>query len=305
MSMANSLHWKDRYGQEDLESVCCLACGCDEPIHITTEFMLNIVRCRRCGLIYVSSRPRDSEKNYWALTRAEMEKKYGAIFEERKPHDRDGLYRSHLETLARYRPSGRFLDIGTHCGFFLRHTKGRGREAEGVEPSPVSSELAREKFGLKVRTGSLASAAFPADTFDVITLLDVIEHLHDPRALLSEVHRIINRDGVFLIKTPNGTYNYFKHLVFHRLLQRADYDCFDAHEHVAAYTVPTLKRLLTETGWRVIAAMPSAPVQTYGSSAIKVWGRNVLYAVSRAWQAIADHPGTFATDVLVLAQKAN
>ena len=295
--------WKEHYTPDDLETVACPVCGNTHIRRIATEFSLNIVQCQMCGLLYVNPRPRDSEKNYWAPTRADMEKKYGAIFEGRKAHDRDNLYRSHLDTLAGYRPNGKFLDVGTHCGFFLRHTRGRGWDAEGVEPSPVLGELAREKFGLKVKTGALESAAFPDESFDVITLLDVIEHLHDVRTMLKEIRRIIKPDGVFFIKTPNGTYNYFKHIVFHNLLRRHNYDCFDAREHVAAYTVPTLTRLLNETGWQVIASMPSAPVQTYGSHIVKVVGRNILYTLAQIQHAASGQPGPFATDIILLAKK--
>jgi 2-polyprenyl-3-methyl-5-hydroxy-6-metoxy-1,4-benzoquinol methylase len=297
--------WKENYAPEDLETVLCPVCGNGRNTRITTEFSLSVVKCQACGLLYVNPRPRDSEKNYWAPTRASMEKKYGAIFEGRKAHDRDSLYRSHLDILARYQPIGKFLDVGTHCGFFLRHTRGRGWDAEGIEPSPILGELAQEKFGLKVKTGSLESAAFPNEAFDVITLLDVIEHLHDVRAMLKEIRRIAKSNGVFFIKTPNGTYNYFKHLIFHNLLRRHDYDCFDAREHVAAYTVPTLTRLLNETGWQVIASMPSAPVQTYGSHAVKIVGRNILYTVARAQHALTGQPGPFATDIILLAKKSS
>ena len=89
------------------------------------------------------------------------------------------------------------LTVDSFCA-----TRGRGWDAEGVEPSPVLGELAREKFGLKVKTGALESAAFPDESFDVITLLDVIEHLHDVRTMLKEIRRIIKPDGVFFIKTP-------------------------------------------------------------------------------------------------------
>lgn len=295
--------WKEIYTPEDLETVPCPVCNTARNTHVTTEFSLSIVKCQKCGLLYVNPRPRDSEKNYWAPTRADMEKKYGAIFEGRKAHDRDTLYHSHLNTLAGYHSTGRFLDVGTHCGFFLRHTRGRSWDAEGVEPSPVLGELAREKFGLKMKTGALESAAFPDESFEVVTLLDVIEHLHNVRAMLKEIRRIIKPNGVFFIKTPNGTYNYFKHTVFHTLLRRYDYDCFDAREHVAAYTVPTLTRLLSEMGWEVIASMPSAPVQTYGSHSIKIMGRNILYTISQIQHTLSGQPGPFATDIILLAKK--
>jgi SAM-dependent methyltransferase len=167
----------------------------------------------------------------------------------------------------------------------------------------VLGELAREKFGLKVKTGALESAAFPDESFDAITLLDVIEHLHNVRTMLAEIRRIIKPNGVFFVKTPNGTYNHFKHIVFHTLLRRRDYDCFDAREHVAAYTISTLTRLLNETGWHVVTSMPSAPVQTYGSHPLKIAGRNTLYTIARIQHLLTGQPGPFATDIILLAKK--
>ena len=123
--MTSAWQWKDEYRADDLEVIPCPICNSSKTSPITIEFSLNIVRCTECRLIYVNPRPRHSEKNYWALSRSELEKKYGAIFEGRKAHDRDPLYVSHLDTIARYQPAGRFLDIGTHCGFFLRHTRNR------------------------------------------------------------------------------------------------------------------------------------------------------------------------------------
>jgi Zn ribbon nucleic-acid-binding protein len=258
------------YTPEDLEAVSCPVCDESKTKHLVTEFSINIVQCQNCGLLYTNPRPRNSEKNYWALSRAEMEKKYGAVFNGTKPHDRDTLYRSHLATIAHYKPQGRFLDVGTHCGFFLRHTQHHAWEAEGIEPSPISSE-----------------------------------HLHNVGEMLNEIQRILKPGGVFFIKTPNGTYNHFKHLVFHQLLRKPHYDCFDAHEHVAAYTVATLTRLLNKLGWQVITAMPSAPVQTYGSHPIKIIGRNVLYSFAQIQHALTKQPGPFATDIIVLATKSS
>jgi 2-polyprenyl-3-methyl-5-hydroxy-6-metoxy-1,4-benzoquinol methylase len=91
--------------------------------------------------------------------------------------------------------------------------------------------LAREKFGLNVTTGYLDEARFPTRFFDVVTMLDVIEHVTDPLNLLCEVHRILKNDGILLIKTPNGEYNFLKYRIFVKALRMCRLDAFDIREY--------------------------------------------------------------------------
>lgn len=297
------MNWKTTYSPHELETVACLLCGETNASPVAEELSLTIVACQQCQLIYVKTRLPESEKNYWNVSREQVVAKYARIFSGAIPHDRDGLYRSHLRAIARYKPAGRFLDVGTHCGFFLRHTIGTLWEAEGVEPSAVLGQLARDMFGLRVQIRSLHDAHIASNTFDVVTLLDVIEHVQRPNELVDEIYRITQPDGIFFVKTPNGTYNRFKHFVFHTLLNRKDCDCFDAREHVAAYTGKTLGKLLSSHGWVIVEIQPSAPVQTYGSGMAKKAARNLLYAISLIWNRLFGGAGPVATDLIAIARK--
>ena len=97
----------------------------------------------------------------------------------------------------------RLLDIGCSSGALLRRAQREGFIVEGVEPAPQAAACAKDA-GLKVFQGYLQDARYPASRFDVITLMEVIEHLSDPNALLKEVWRVLKPNGVLVVGTGNG-----------------------------------------------------------------------------------------------------
>jgi SAM-dependent methyltransferase len=107
------------------------------------------------------------------------------------------LIRSESETGVR------LLDIGCSSGALLRSAMTHGFDAEGVEPAAQAAEFAKST-GLRVFHGYLEEARFPASSFDAVTLMEVIEHLPDPHALLREVWRILKPNGVLVVGTGNG-----------------------------------------------------------------------------------------------------
>ncbi len=97
----------------------------------------------------------------------------------------------------------RLLDIGCSSGALLQSAMTHGFDAEGVEPAAQAAEFAKST-GLKVFHGYLEEARFPASSFDAVTLMEVIEHLPDPSALLREVWRVLKPNGVLVVGTGNG-----------------------------------------------------------------------------------------------------
>ena len=98
---------------------------------------------------------------------------------------------------------GRLLDIGCSSGALLESARRQGFDVEGVEPAAQAAEYARST-GLTVFQGYLQDACYTAASFDVVTLMEVIEHLADPSALLKEVWRVLKPNGVFVVGTGNG-----------------------------------------------------------------------------------------------------
>ena len=113
-------------------------------------------------------------------------------------------FEKYLDLLAQAgTPSGRLLDVGAATGFFLDLARKRGFEPVGIELAEAAVEKARRK-GLNVICGTLEQLPDPPESFDAITMLDVLEHLSAPQQDLARVHQLLRRDGLLVINTPDA-----------------------------------------------------------------------------------------------------
>lgn len=94
----------------------------------------------------------------------------------------------------------KILDVGCGTGANLEMLKQFG-ESEGVDISDDALEFCRKK-GLKVHKGLAEKLPFADESFDIVTALDVVEHLDDDIAGLKEMNRVLKKDGQTLIFVP-------------------------------------------------------------------------------------------------------
>lgn len=194
------------------EITSCLLCGCETntSLYITRDRLYGVpgefrlVRCARCNLVYLSPRP----------TLADIGQYYPAGYDPFIPQRLDDMplplrwsvrygLRKRCRLVCRFRRRGRLLDVGCATGQFLAEMVAfPGWEVMGVEPSVSAAEFA-QAYGFPVHQGDLSSAHYPQGSFDVVTLWDVFEHLHDPLAVLVEARRILKPDGVLILRTPS------------------------------------------------------------------------------------------------------
>lgn len=256
------------YRSADVVEWSCPLCGSPEEERITTERkVLGIVRCTTCDLIRVSPRLRSPEMIYQGDPNIYREE-FRFIVEEQQPHHRDRNYRHDLDLIARYKPAGRFLDIGSGAGMFLRLAKNRSWTLQGVEPSAQTAKLARQWWGLDILTGFVEQLNLAEASYDIVTMTDVFEHVVNPRELLATVRRILKPNGIAFIKVPNGRFNLLKFHIRSRM-SGVERDNFDSYEHVCHYTHKTLSRMLDACGFRVRNLSVGMPVQ------LPVWHEHV------------------------------
>jgi SAM-dependent methyltransferase len=106
-----------------------------------------------------------------------------------------------LEAFAR---GGRVLDIGAGDGAFLHTLARTGRwQIDGTEISAQAVELASLQYHVALRQGALDDFQLPAQSYDVVTLWHVLEHVPDVHATLSETARLLTPGGIAVIAVPN------------------------------------------------------------------------------------------------------
>jgi len=104
---------------------------------------------------------------------------------------------------------GAVLDVGCGYGKFLASLR-KARLKVGLEISAVALKRGKELYHLEnLACGSATDLPFKKSTFNYVTLIEVIEHLHDPQKLLEEARRVLKPSGYLLIKTPNYPFKRF------------------------------------------------------------------------------------------------
>jgi SAM-dependent methyltransferase len=179
----------------------CLICGDDSPKRFLAKVNLifateyDLVECSHCGVICFNPLP----------TEPELETFYSGSYYDFEKSREEGKGMAFARRLLRWKPSGRFLDVGCATGFFINGIRRHSHwEVYGTEFGESAVRFAREKLGLNVVRGNLKDAAFPDAFFDYVHVNNVLEHVLDPVSLLRECRRILKPDGVFFLSVPNG-----------------------------------------------------------------------------------------------------
>lgn len=160
---------------------------------------------------------------------------------------------------------GKLLDVGCGGGRFLNRIKKRGWQVEGIDFDEQATKKVTTRYGITTHVGDLSQCALPANSFDVITMSQTIEHLYDPNATLRESLRILKPGGLLVMTTPNVN-----------SLSATEFGAFwrgwEAPRHLQLFSVESLQQLTQNAGFEVIEA------RTYSA------GSAVVYRVSRTNQ---------------------
>lgn len=117
---------------------------------------------------------------------------------------------SYFDTFVPQWKGLRVLDVGCGGGFTTEFLAKRGARVAGVDRAVRIVEVAREharEQGLTIdyRQGVAESLPFTNETFDVVTCVDVLEHVADLKRTIDEISRVLKPDGLFLFDTINRT----------------------------------------------------------------------------------------------------
>jgi SAM-dependent methyltransferase len=232
-------------------AVRCNLCGADDAEVVFPKGraqLHQIVRCRRCGLMYANPQEHVDCEDFAA-------REPGAAYDPALPGHRQ-YYEKQLTQLpdnlralrvlnGLFPRRGDLLEIGCFAGIFLNRIRSDGWRVKGLDPDRPVANYARATYGLEIIEGVLPSPALADASFDAVVLLHVIEHFSDPSANVREIRRLLRPGGVFVVETPR-----FNSLLF-KLLGRRERSIQNCNGHIYFFTEHTLSALLERQGFKV------------------------------------------------------
>ena len=205
-----------------------------------------VVQCNRCGLCFTNPRP----------SATSMAQFYNAEYLPHQIRNRPRSKRSPFGLLSqgqrqrgrqlnlRWHGRGRLLDFGCGTGSFLERMHQHGWNVTGLDISAFAVNQIRSGLRLPVLLGSLPHPELAPESFDVITIWQSLEHVHDPQAVLRQAYELLVAGGKLFVSVPN-----IDSLPF-RWFGPAWYG-LDLPRHLTHFTPVTLQVMVKRAGFRV------------------------------------------------------
>lgn len=204
------------------------------------------MKCLNCGLVFLEPNQEDLKEFY--------EKEYRKLYSPTlgRPLAAKELFDVYLpfqeERVDKIRPflnkESRVLDIGSSTGHFLFSIKKYVKECIGVELNQEHAQFANDQLGIKTFGQPLEETNLAKGHFDLISCLQVLEHIAQPLPFLKTLSQYLKPDGILYLEVPN---------LNDSLLAVFDIPCFRdfyfREPHLFYYSKNTLALLLKKSGF--------------------------------------------------------
>ena len=149
------------------------------------------------------------------------------------------IVRSVILKNCKKRNNLKILDAGCGVGATLKSISDLGN-CFGIDSHDKAVNYCREKGIKNVRLGDITDLSFDDNSFDVILVLDVLEHIKDDEAAIKEMGRVLREDGLLIIFVP----------ALKILWSKTD----ELSHHFRRYTLKELKNKINKYGFKNVRA---------------------------------------------------
>ncbi len=234
-----------------MEHVSCDLCGGTNLTEIDrvpdrypgAHEMFSLVRCSQCSLVFVNPRP----------AKAEIGKYYGNEYPSFKParglflRIKKYLMKREVREIAQHfnKKEISIFEVGMGSGEDLALLRDYGGfTVAGMDVNPAAVHAAQQQFNLESHSGELEELKMPSDSYDVVRAKYVASHVHSPKLLFREIHRIVKPQGIVMLWIPN--FNSWARKLF-----GSYWEGQDPPRHLFDFTPETIGRYLIETGFEL------------------------------------------------------
>jgi len=242
----------------------CPICDSENNQHVKTErcefpedahpevtafhnMWIHLLECDDCGFAFTQELPsaptffhhRYDNKNFDPKHEVESNRKH-AIFDE--------IF-SLLEQEGK--TSGEHLDVGSFAGKLLKYASDRGFHSRGIEVNPKLAHYTKEILDIDVFCGKIQEVELPKNEFDAITIIDVLEHLEDPKEIISKLGSSLKKDGVLMVKVPHYNMQFLKQDIVNSL-GVSQTGIFQSFGHINHFNQKSMKRVAKLCGLKLV-----------------------------------------------------
>lgn len=258
------------------KAIHCDLCGATAHSITYDLRKYRILRCQTCGLIHRYPMPNDDELyEMYNVERHVSEEELDAYYQDFRKETYRKIFKQ-LEPIAQLPRGSVVFDVGAGKGWSHSIAQECGYRSLGMDLSIQDTIVANQI----APTFQARAEEIPlkAETVDVLLMIDVLEHVRDPRLVLQSVKRILKPGAYLVLRVPNvdGILTRsmdLAHQVSGRYFKRPGYILYSVHLY--GFSIDTLTRYLQETGFEICVFYDEDKLNL-SKLKHKAWGKNPL-----------------------------
>ncbi len=210
--------------------------------------LFSLKQCTSCQFVFTEPKPdKDTiskyylSENYISHTGANK-----SFFDKIYLRVRDLTLKWKRRIIGRNSTGKTLLDIGCGTGEFIKEMNAHGWDITGVEPSALARTAAEKNAGIKIKE---SYSELENNTYDVISLWHVLEHLHDLHEALKKFQSLLKKSGTIFIAVPNFQSFDAQHY-------NSYWAGYDVPRHLWHFGKENMKMLLENNGFKLVKILP-------------------------------------------------
>lgn len=220
--------------------------------YFLTQEEFEILECEDCKLLFTSPCPSPDKigcyyKSEDYLSHNEEKKGlFAKIYNKIKKINIKNKF--NITVNGQQSTASNLLDIGCGVGDFLLYAKENGCNVTGIEPSEDARKIAEKKLNCKISSPEELQN-IPDNSFDVITMWHVLEHVADLRTEIEHLQRILKKDGKLVLALPN-------YKSYDAEYYKDKWAAYDVPRHLTHFSRTSIKNIFKETKLQLIDIKP-------------------------------------------------
>jgi dolichol-phosphate mannosyltransferase len=283
----------------------CVSCGGSLKFYVRKKNAYNLFICNKCGLIQVMPQissdvlERYYDQEYFLKENLSKTEKFSYPDYSKSISFKESLYRDILREIKQLGNSVKsILDIGAAYGDFVSMVSDSEYSCSGIDISKYAVFQAKER-GRSVTNDSTDELLGKNKRYDLVTMLDLFEHLNDPVQFLDKLKEILNDKGYILMVTPDTK------SLSARILGKNWY-LINPPQHLFYWSNGNIKEFLSNRGFDIVKIKPLRKrfSLSYWFYLFSIWtGLKFLRKINFSFLNVIIFPWLFKDNILVIARK--